>query len=195
MTHYVHYATVTQGLLQTKDAAHKAGAYWSPSFHESRKADRFTDEINQAVMLHSKTTVPEYTVDWQMRCKLGAKNGYGEGCRVGFPWPDNNAEGSEKADADGFGYNCYTNQKLNTYWIPKLRDAIEKRNTRVASLPADGFKVTKKNKKTGGFCGHCKYKDASFDCNQRAGYLMTKRKMSEKEAKESIMAEGDCIRQ
>jgi hypothetical protein len=32
--------------------------------------------------------------------------------------------------------------KSYTYWIPKLRDAIEKRNTRVASLPADAFKVT-----------------------------------------------------
>eukprot|EP00804_Cyclotella_cryptica_P006120 CCRYP_010727-RB/>CCRYP_010727-RB protein AED:0.17 eAED:0.17 QI:2510/1/1/1/0.66/0.42/7/3234/243 len=190
-THYVHYATVTKGLLQTKDEATRNGLSWTPAFHESRKVDRITDEINQAVMLHTKTTVPEYTVDWQERCRYGVKNKFGENCRVGFPWPDNDV-GLEKADADGFGYNCFTNQKLNDLWIPKLRDAMKKRNARVASLPPGAFTVVKKVKSSIKFCGFCKYKEASFDCNQRAAYLVKKNKITESEAKELLLAEGNC---
>ena len=193
MTHYVHYATVTKGLLQTKSEASSLGIRWSPSYHESNLVDRITDEINQAVMLHSKTTVPEYTTDWKDRCKLGAKQKHGEGCRVGLPWPGNtNTIGVEKADADGFGYNCFVNEKLNTIWIPKLRDAMEKRNDRVASLPADVFiQKTEKKKDRTRFCGHCKWKNM-FECNQRVGYLMEKKGLKEREAKESLMAEGQC---
>lgn len=193
MTHYVHYATVTQGLLQTKSEALKAGRSWSPSFHESRTADRITDEVNQAVMLHSKTTVPEYTTDWKGRCKLGAKTKHGENCRVGFPWPGNtNTIGAEKANGEGFAYNCFTNQKLNEEWIPKLRSAMKKREDRVANLPPDAFKPKKvKKRDPNKFCGHCKWKNM-FECNQRVGYLMEKRGMKEGEAKESLMAEGHC---
>ena len=156
MTHYVHYATVTQGLLQTKDEALKAGRQWSPSFHESKTVDRVTDEKNQAVMLHSKTTVPEYTTDWSDRCKYGAKNKQGENCRVGLPWPGNtNTIGAEKFDENGLAYNCFTNQKLNEVWIPKLRSAMKNRDDRVAKLPSDAFKPKKvKQKDPNKFCGH-----------------------------------------
>jgi hypothetical protein len=193
MTHYVHYATVTQGLLETKSDAVKAGKHWSPSFHESSQSDRITDEINQAVMLHSKTTVPEYTTDWEDRCKLGVKNKHGHDCRVGFPWPGNTSTiGSEKSNQKGFGYNCFTNQKLNEVWIPKLRSAMQKRNDRVVALPADAFKAKRvKQKDPNKFCGHCIWNNM-FQCTQRVGYLMEKKGKTEKEAKESLMAEGHC---
>ena len=130
--HYVHYATVTAGLLQTKEEARKEnGRAWDQHFRESRQVDRFTDETNQAVMLHTKTTVPEYTTEWKTRGKEGFKPAHGQNCRVGFPWPDNNDNSPEKATADGYGYNCFTNKKLSDFWIPKLRDAIERRSKRV----------------------------------------------------------------
>ena len=132
--HYVHYATVTGGLIQTKEEAKKLNQPWYMHFRETASADQFTDEINQAVMLHTKTTVPEYTTDWQVRCKEGVNAGHGKNCRVGFPWPNNNDQGPETATPDGFGYNCFTNEKLNDFWIPKLRDAIEKRNIRIEHL-------------------------------------------------------------
>ena len=132
--HYVHYATVTGGLLQTKDEAKKKGEPWYMHFRETRKTDQFTDELNQAVMLHTKTTVPEYTTEWQTRCKEGVNAGHGKNCRVGFPWPQNNDNNPQKATPDGMGYNCFTNEKLNKYWIPKLRDAIEKRDVRIEHL-------------------------------------------------------------
>ena len=194
MTHYVHYATVTEGILQTKDEASVDGKSWTPSFRESSKEDRVTDEINQAVMLHSKTTVPEYTTDWKKRCKLGAKNSEGENCRVGFPWPGNtNTIGSKKENEEGFAHNCFTNEKLNSVWIPKLRTSMKNREVRVASLPADAFKKKKKvkPKDPNKFCGHCIWEKA-FQCNERVSYLMEKKGKSEAEAKESLLAEGHC---
>jgi len=132
--HYVHYATVTAGLLQTKEEAKTMNVDWPTHFRESRTTDKLTDEIHQAVMIHTKTTVPEYTTEWKTRCKAGIKAAHRKNCRVGFPWPQNNDEIIEKATTDGFGYNCYTNEKLNNFWMPKLRDAMEKRNTRTEHL-------------------------------------------------------------
>jgi len=132
--HYVHYATVTAGLLQTKAEAHKTGKDWYMHFRESKSNDKFTDEIHQAVMLHTKTTVPEYTTDWKTRCKVDFKPAHGQNCRVGFPWPQNNKDSLVKATSDGFGYNCFTNKKLTDFWIPKLIDAIEKRQLRIDHL-------------------------------------------------------------
>ena len=132
--HYVHYATVTEKLLQTKEEAKKRGESWSRWFHESKETDKLTDEIHQAVMLHTKTTVPEYTTDWKTRCKAGYKPVHGQKCRVGFPWPNNNENIPEKMTSDGFAYNCFTNEKLVNFWIPKLREAMNARHVRLQSL-------------------------------------------------------------
>ena len=134
LTHYVHYATVTKGLMQTKEESLKSGKPWYMQFHESHKADQTTNEKDQAVMLHTKTAVPDYTSDWKRRCAAGFVPGHGENCRVGFPWPNNDDSGSTKATLDGYGYNCFTNEKLNQVWLPQLRIAMEKRKARVDSL-------------------------------------------------------------
>lgn len=134
LAHYVHYATVTGGLVETIDEAKKANHKWDMHFRESREKDHVTDEINQAVMLHTKTTVPEYTTEWKERCAFGVVPGHGKNCRVGFPWPSNDDKVGEKSTPDGYGFNCFTNEKLSDVWIPKLRDAMENRNARVASL-------------------------------------------------------------
>lgn len=134
LTHYVHYATVTRGLTQTKEEAKKLKQKWYRQFHEWSATDITTDEVNQAVMLHTKTTVPEYTMEWKERCKVGVKPAHGENCRIGFPWPHNDQKGTEKANPEGYGYNCFTNEILSKVWIPRLRDAISKRNARVNTL-------------------------------------------------------------
>jgi len=130
--HYVHYATVTAGLLQTKDEANQLNQNWYRHFLEQH-ADRITDETHQAVMLHSKTVVPEYTTKYKERCKVGVKPAHGENCRVGFPWPRNDETSPEIATTDGYGYNCFTNEKLIDFWLPRLRQAMQERNSRVNS--------------------------------------------------------------
>jgi len=134
LAHYVHYATVTQGLVETIEEAKKANHRWDTHFRESQQTDTVTDESNQAVMLHTKTTVPEYTTEWKKRCKFGFKPAHGQNCRVGFPWPLNNDKGEKKSTPEGYGYNCFTNEILSEVWLPKLRGAMEQRNARVASI-------------------------------------------------------------
>lgn len=131
LAHYVHYATVTQGLVETLEEAKKSNHPWAMHFRESREADRITDESHQAIMMHTKTTVPEYTTEWKKRCMFGFKPPHGQDCRVGFPWPSNNDQGSDRAIPSGQGYNCFTNEKMTTHWLPKLRDAMKKRKSRV----------------------------------------------------------------
>ena len=130
--HYVHYATVTAGLLQTKDEANQLNQNWYRHLLEQH-ADRITDETHQAVMLHSKTVVPEYTTKYKERCKVGVKPAHGENCRVGFPWPRNDETSPEIATTDGYGYNCFTNEKLIDFWLPRLRQAMQERYSRVNS--------------------------------------------------------------
>ncbi len=153
LAHYVHYSTVTAGLVRTKDEANEINEAWHRHFRESRKNDNFVDEIHQAVMLHTKTVgeyfychcvprgsvmcslllslVPEYTKEWKIRCKAGWKR-HGQNCRVGFPWPQNNEKNSAKATSDGYGYNCFTNEKLSDFWVPKLRSAMHNRSKLIA---------------------------------------------------------------
>lgn len=135
LAHYVHYSTVTVGLIRTKDEARDMNLDWHTHFRESKVHDKFVDEIQQAVMLHTKTVVPEYTTEWKIRCKAGVNPKHGQNCRIGFPWPENNERSTEKATSDGYGYNCFTNEKLSDFWIPKLRNALKIRNARMDNKP------------------------------------------------------------
>ena len=115
LAHYVHYHTVTPELILTKNEALKSNRSWSQFFNESIKEERFTDDINEAVMLHTKTVLPEKTVDWKKQCEIGAEH-IKKNCFVGFP--PGNAEMT----------NCFTNQKLNDIWIPQLRTNMRDRD-------------------------------------------------------------------
>ena len=131
LAHYVHYATVTKGLVETMKEAKEANHLWDMHFRESRTVDKTTDERDQAVMLHTKTVVPEYTTQWKKRCKIGFKPPHGEDCRIGFPWPSNSDKSKNNSTPEGYGYNCFTNEKLSKQWLPKLRDAMKRRNDMV----------------------------------------------------------------
>ena len=48
-------------------------------------------------------------------------------CRVGFPVPNYDANAYGEANEDGMKYNCYSYQKVSEVWVPRLRDAMKKR--------------------------------------------------------------------
>ena len=60
--HYVHYSTVTSGLLTEYKDNTKS---WRKDYTES--TERVTDEANEAIMLHTKTTTAEQTTRWNKR--------------------------------------------------------------------------------------------------------------------------------
>ena len=86
----------------------------------------------------TKAKVAQQMGSWNRKCKTSA---IAEAhCHVDFPFP---AEVTQKAiesarrpklgnREDGYGYNCFINEKMENYWWPKLIDAIEMRKNNAA---------------------------------------------------------------
>jgi hypothetical protein len=103
----------------------------SAEYIEGRKGryverhERYSDEVNEAMMVHAKTVARQDTDDWEKSCKTR-----GLMCRIGTPLPDNMTSfGIDQGlkDADGWLYNCYITNKTETYWVPKLEKALQQR--------------------------------------------------------------------
>lgn len=128
LAHLVHYHVVTTDLVQS----YREGGdnNWSQPYDEKSTKMRFTDELNEAVMLHTKTTPSRDTAHWNEQCRVDYPN-WKTKCHVGFPWPGNLVRENEAKSRDGHGYNCFTNDRLTSYWIPRLRDAMAKRERKI----------------------------------------------------------------
>lgn len=131
--HYVHYSTVTKGIMRTYEDL-KEGQ-WKRMY--SDRTERVTDEANEAIMLHTKTTTPEQTSRWEKRCHYQFDKKW-RGCYVGFVWPNGTEDLENNHNADGMMYNCFQNDRLETYWIPKLKEALTKRHALLSSLVSLG---------------------------------------------------------
>ncbi|KAL7538511.1 hypothetical protein ACHAXR_008612 [Thalassiosira sp. AJA248-18] len=92
----------------------------------NQKMERFVDELEEGVLIHAKTTVPAETFSREKMCKLNAPSH----CLVGIPCPDDlpfsdalhtkNVFHNEKGEF----CNCWTNRKVEKYWLPKLNDEL-----------------------------------------------------------------------
>ena len=118
--HYVHYSTVTVVSQMTEKETKSSGESWLHRYVE-RHTHEF-DEEKEATMLHTKTKVSRNMGSWRQRCK---RSSFIEGyCHIGFPVTKNNAEHYR---GDGYAYNCYVNEKIESYWWPKLVEAVKRR--------------------------------------------------------------------
>ena len=127
LSHYVHYSTITKGLVETCADMESRGNKCKHRWKERSPTERFSDERNEVVMIHSKTLVPRDSVDWRTRCKPDFVESHKMKCRVGFPVPHYDANAYGEANEDGMKYNCYSYQKVSEVWVPRLRDAMKKR--------------------------------------------------------------------
>lgn len=126
LSHFVHYSTITKGILETYADMRAKGKHWDYWYRESKASERFTDDINEAVMIHSKTTVPGNTKGYERTCKFGFVPTWRDKCRVGFPIPGNQKI-ENATTAEGYEPNCYTNEKVTDKYVPKLRELMHKR--------------------------------------------------------------------
>lgn len=133
LSHFVHYSTVTKGILQTYREAKTKGRPWHYWYAESAKSERLIDELKEAVMIHSKTTVPGNTKGYWKTCILGFKGKFNEKCRVGFPILGN-VKVDNATTPEGYEFNCYTNERVTNLYAPKLREAMNKRTGRFLDL-------------------------------------------------------------
>lgn len=130
--HFVHYSTVTKGYLKTYQDAKESGESWYRQYREHSPSERTSDELSQAVMVHTKSINRDMTFNYENGCKYNRTKGW-QKCWVAYPWPLPSGN-NDKFDKNGMEYNCYINRKVEDYWIPKLKDALLKRKTAIASL-------------------------------------------------------------
>jgi len=127
LNHFVHYSTVTRGLVMTHREAQIAGKRWDRFFFESAPTERFVDEVHEAMMIHTKSVDLGMTSNLETRCH----HDFGKtriGCHSGFPWPGNQQSERDTYNATtGFIYNCFVNLRVDEYWIPRLEEAMRKR--------------------------------------------------------------------
>ncbi len=129
LSHFVHYSTITKGILETyadRKAQNRGWDYW---YREPKSRERFTDELEEAVMIHSKTTVPGNTKGYRKTCKLGFVETWKEKCRVGFAIPENKLIANVSI-FEGYQPNCYTIDKVTNLLVPRLRKLMNKRTGR-----------------------------------------------------------------
>lgn len=130
--HFVHYSTVTKGYLQSYAEASEKGGSWYRQYREHAPSERTSDELSQVVMVHTKSIDRDMTYNYNTDCRHNRTKEW-QKCWVAYPWPVNTTN-IDEYDQNGMEYNCYINRKVEDYWIPKLKDALKKRKTVVASF-------------------------------------------------------------
>jgi hypothetical protein len=131
LEHFVHYSAVTALSEKNTSEYTKEGFRWKRrAFPDPRQ--RFGNELTEGLMVHTKAVAKQDTSGWQRMCSI--KNMYKpirkQGlCRLGVPWPKDpelaalNATGGGK----GMAYNCYVNEKVETFFVPRLQEQLAER--------------------------------------------------------------------
>ena len=124
--HFVHYSTATKGLLISYKESQEQGSKWIKRYQEKPSSETVTNELRQAVMVHTKSITPDMTEKFKMRCRHDSST-KGKTCWVANPWPNGQASEENAYDDTGMKYNCFVNAKVDKYWVPRLQDALAKR--------------------------------------------------------------------
>ena len=120
LNHFVHYTTVTTRIHEAPNEA-------SPPFQQRKPYERRVDEINEAFMLHTKTTDSTATAGWKEHCRdtENAKD-----CPVGIAWPllpggGDEVDKSAKLSKDGLAYNCYQHGRIQHAFAGQLEKLLK----------------------------------------------------------------------
>ncbi|CAB9507485.1 Pfam:DUF23 [Seminavis robusta] len=135
--HFIHYSSVTILSDMNKTEFEKQGYDWFRTRIAPDPKSRFSDEVNEATMLHTKAIARQDTAGWNEICKV-EKYGKGATCRIGVPYPEvYDEERDGPGNKDGFAYNCYINKKTETHWVPRLEKAIAKEHGHIFDSTAN----------------------------------------------------------
>lgn len=123
--HFVHYSTVTVLSAANKSEYVKmTGQHWQWPM-SADKNSRFSDEINEGTMLHTKAMARPDTAGWNTTCKSATAGRVPGTCRIGTPYPDDADETTLIADEDDWLYNCWINKKIENFYVPMLEQALK----------------------------------------------------------------------
>lgn len=124
--HFVHYSTATRGTVETFADSKETGVNWEQRYVDKPPIAAFSDEKNEIVMVHAKSISAENTLQYEKNCRPDSKRRQ-TSCLVGFPWPNGLYNKTNMGNDDGFGYNCFVNDRVETFWLPKLKEALAQR--------------------------------------------------------------------
>ena len=129
--HFIHYSSVTILSEMNRTEFEKAGYDWRRTRPFPDPNSRFSDEINEATMLHTKAVARQDTAGWQKVCRTDRHN-KGATCRIGVPYPDDYDEQKHGlGDSHGWAYNCYVNKKTENHWVPRLEKALKEKHEHI----------------------------------------------------------------
>jgi hypothetical protein len=74
-------------------------------------------------MLHTKAVAHQDTIGWEETCKA-SYTGKGA-CRIGTPFPDDMSGVNEMEGDEGWKFNCYVNNKIDNYFVPRLEEELK----------------------------------------------------------------------
>eukprot|EP00986_Skeletonema_menzelii_P005799 scaffold2145_cov136-Skeletonema_menzelii.AAC.4 len=128
LNHFVHYSVSTRQIIDSPDLE-------SFRFNERAPFERRVHEIEEGFLLHTKSTLPEMTLDWHSKCPRKAASGSIKDCKVGMPSSDvlgvdTASEESRLIDTDNlvsakYESNCYPHFRVKRF-IPALEEAMKK---------------------------------------------------------------------
>jgi hypothetical protein len=106
-----------------KEDIEKLGRKWNPRNPFPDPLSRFGNEVDEALMLHTKAVATQDTVFWEMAC---AATYEGQAtCRLGTPFPEDMTGVNMTAGDEGWKFNCYVNHKIDDYWVKQLEDNLK----------------------------------------------------------------------
>ena len=133
--HFIHYSAATVLSELNRTEYEKQGFIWyRRGFPDKRQ--RFADEVTEGLMIHTKAVARQDTAGWQRVChidNLKKPKGQQGLCRLGVPWPTEKEEYEDpamngvNATKEGWAYNCYVNEKVEKFYIPKLEASLQEK--------------------------------------------------------------------
>ena len=124
--HFIHYSTVTKTSTLKSDEFDRL-------FGRGRlfpdPLSRFGDEVNEALMLHSKAIARQDTAGWERNCHFNHTGRSFDQCRLGIPWPEGQDATHHEShhNPDGWLYDCYVNRRIDDFWGPQLRAKLKEK--------------------------------------------------------------------
>jgi hypothetical protein len=127
--HFVHYSAATVLSAKNQSEYRREGWPWGRrAFPDKRQ--RFANEVKEGLMIHSKAVARQDTNQWEKVCHIDNQKMPEERrglCRLGVPWPKDPDIAKLNATKEGWAYNCYVNEKVETYFVPRLEKALKER--------------------------------------------------------------------
>jgi len=126
LQHFVHYTLVTKQALDVLPPGMASHGAKASALNLSLM--EYPDEIDEAVMLHARYISPYESSVIYREC-LASYKPYFDVCMAGFPFPKGVRPTKEipiPANKDGVAYNCYINEHLENFWVPRLKEYRKK---------------------------------------------------------------------